>query len=236
MSFGGYTYFVTEYFESIQGEGNYAGANSLFIRLHYCNLTCSWCDTKYTWYENSGRFEPFNAEQLKELIAAHPSPNIILTGGEPTLYRLDKLVIPGKKYHVETNGTFIPTEPLDVVLANQNRFVREAMDESVICHFNWVISPKLSNSHQEINEQSLNYWASKDYCIFKFVAQTAADLDEIQAICDKIHINSSRVYIGLEGQTLQSQLKPELVDEIIKRGFNFSPRLHVLLWGAKRRK
>ena len=236
MTFNGYTYFITEYFESIQGEGNCAGVNSLFLRFHYCNLTCSWCDTKYTWFTDSGKFEPYTAEQLKQLIASHQSPNIIFTGGEPTLYQLDKLVIPGKKYHVETNGTYIPTEPLDVILANQNQFQRKAMDEAVISAFNWVISPKLSNSGQVLNEESLDFWSQKQYATFKFIVRHTGDLDEVQSLMIRFSIKPEKVYIGLEGQTLQSQLKPDLVDEIIRRGLNFSPRLHVLLWGAKRRK
>ncbi len=236
MTFPGHTYYVTEYFESIQGEGNYSGVNSLFVRFHFCNLTCAWCDTKYTWFADSGKFEPYTSDQLKQLISSHHTPHVILTGGEPTLYQLDSLVVPGKKYHVETNGSFIPTEPLDVVLANQNRFLRDPMDEAVISTFNWVISPKLSNSHQEINERSLDFWSQKDYCIFKFIVRNVIDLDEVQSILARFNINPNKVYIGLEGQTLQSQLKPELVDEIIRRGLNFSPRLHVMLWGAKRRK
>ena len=232
----GYTYFVSEYFESIQGEGNYSGVNSLFVRFHFCNLTCSWCDTKYTWFADSGRFEPMTSEQLKEIINSHKAPHIILTGGEPTLYKLDNLVVPGKKFHVETNGFYIPTEPLDVMLTNQNRFTREAMDESIIRNFNWVVSPKLSNSRQEINEKSLAFWAKKEYCIFKFIIKNDADLIEVKTVTDKFCIKTEKVYIGLEGQTLQSQVQPELVDKIIKQGFNFSPRLHVMLWGAKRRK
>ena len=235
-TFNGNTYFVSEYFESIQVEGNYSGVNSLFLRFHFCNLTCSWCDTKYTWFADSGKFEPYTAEQLKQLILSHQSPHIILTGGEPTLYKLDDLVVHKKKYHVETNGTYIPTEPLDVVLANQTRFLREAMDEAVISAFNWVVSPKLSNSQQEINERSLDFWSKKNYCIFKFIARNEADLDEVQILMSRFNINPGKVYIGLEGQTLQSQLKPELVNEIVRRGLNFSPRLHVILWGAKRRK
>jgi organic radical activating enzyme len=236
MLFRGHTYFLTEYFESIQGEGNYAGANSLFLRFHFCNLTCNWCDTKYTWFADSGKFEPYTADQLKELIKAHKAPNVILTGGEPTLYRLDELVIPGKKYHVETNGIFIPTQPLDVVLANQNRFIRDAMDEQVIKNFNWVISPKLSNSQQQINEESLAFWADKDYCIFKFIIRNKSDLNEVTSITSNFNIDARKIYIGIEGQTLQSQLQPELIDLIVNRGLNFSPRLHVMIWGAKRRK
>jgi 7-carboxy-7-deazaguanine synthase len=230
------TYYISEYFESIQGEGNYAGANSLFIRFHFCNLTCTWCDTKYTWHADSGKFEPYTEEQLKQLISAHPSPHIIFTGGEPALYRLDKLVVPNKKYHVETNGTYIPTRPIDTVLKGNVIFKRDAMEESVIRNFNWVISPKLSNSLQEINEESIHFWAGKDYCIFKFIARNEKDLDEIEGIVARFGIDKVKVYIGLEGQTLESQLKPLFVDEIIKRGYHFSPRLHVMLWGARRRK
>jgi organic radical activating enzyme len=110
------------------------------------------------------------------------------------------------------------------------------MDESVISHFNWVISPKLSNSRQQINEHSLSFWAKKDYCIFKFIIRNESDLDETETTLKRFNIAGNKVYVGLEGQSLESQLKPALVDEIIKRGLNFSPRLHVMLWGASRGK
>ena len=229
-------YYLSEHFVSIQGEGNCAGLNSLFLRFHFCNLTCTWCDTKYTWFEDSGKFLPYSSEELKALISTHNTRQVILTGGEPTLYRLDKLVVPGKKYHVESNGVFIPTEPLAITIADGTAFIREGMDESVICHFNWVISPKLSNARQQINAHSLSYWAKKDYCIFKFIIRGESDLDEIESALKRFNIAGNKVYVGLEGQNLESQLKPVLVDEIIRRGLNFSPRLHVMLWGASRGK
>lgn len=229
-------YYLSEYFVSIQGEGNCAGINSLFIRFHFCNLTCTWCDTKYTWQEGSGRFEPYSDEQLKTLILSYSSQHVIFTGGEPTLYRLDKLVIPGKKYHVESNGTIIPTLPVDITIGKKRPIARDAMNEAIIRNFNWVISPKLSNSAQEINEEGLHFWAGKDYCIFKFIIRSVADINEIESVMARFSIPKNKVYLGMEGQSLESQLQPALVDEIVKRGFHFSPRLHVMLWGAKRRK
>jgi 7-carboxy-7-deazaguanine synthase len=229
-------FYLSEHFVSLQGEGNCAGLNSLFLRFHFCNLTCTWCDTKYTWVAASGKFQPYTSATLKALISAHHTEQVILTGGEPTLYRLDNLVVPGKKYHVESNGVFIPTAPLAVNIADGTAFRREGMDESVISHFNWVISPKLSNARQQINGQSLSFWAAKDYCIFKFIIRNKADLDEIESILKRFNIAGNKVYVGLEGQSLESQLKPALVDEIVSRGFNFSPRLHVMLWGAGRGK
>ena len=82
---------VSEVFASIQGEGNYAGVNCLFVRFQLCNLTCTWCDTKYTWTRFSDRFDLFKADDLKKKINAFDKHHVIFTGGEPDLFRLDLL-------------------------------------------------------------------------------------------------------------------------------------------------
>ena len=110
------------------------------------------------------------------------------------------------------------------------------MDADVIARFNWVISPKLSNAKQPLNEEALAFWAQQPYAIFKFIAQDTTDLDEITALIQQHGIDSHRVYIGLLGSTLESQLRPDFVDEIVQRGYHYSPRLHVLLWGQQREK
>jgi organic radical activating enzyme len=228
-------YYISECFQSIQGEGNYSGVNSLFIRFHYCNLTCTWCDTKYSWTGKPADNKVYTTSDLKEIIRASSCHHVIFTGGEPTLYRLDKLIVPGKKFHVETNGTVIPTEPLEISFKNTT-LKRDAMEYAVIKKFNWVVSPKLTNSKQKINEQSLRFWAATDFCIFKFVVRTNSDLEEVEKVRQIFNMEQNRIYIAIEGQTLESQLQPLLVEEIIRRGFNFSPRLHVMLWGATRMK
>ena len=40
---------------TFQGEGPSSGVPALFIRLSRCNLTCTWCDTPYTW--DTSRFD-----------------------------------------------------------------------------------------------------------------------------------------------------------------------------------
>jgi 7-carboxy-7-deazaguanine synthase len=230
------TYYVSEIFESIQGEGNYAGVNSLFIRFQFCNLTCNWCDTKFSWSEKSGTFQQYTADELKKIISDSKPYNVIFTGGEPTLYRLDNLVVPGKMYHVESNASIIPVEPLNIDLKDKTKIARNAMDANVIKDFNWVISPKLSNARQKSDENSLKYWGKYSNCVFKFIAKSAFDFDEIEQVVNLFQIDKRKVYIGLEGFTLQSQLQPELVEEIIKHGYNYSPRLHIVLWGNTRKK
>ena len=231
-----YTYYISEYFQSIQGEGNYSGVNSLFIRFQHCNLRCSWCDTKFTWNKYSGAHKLFTQTELQKVISESQAPHVIFTGGEPTLYQLDKLVLPGKKFHVESNGTIIPSQSLNIRMEDDTVFSREAMDEKVISEFNWVISPKLSNSFQEINEEAIVFFAKKDWSVFKFVAKNKADLIEINDFTNKYSVNRQKVFVGLEGTTLESQIRPEMVEDIINSGFNFSPRLHVMLWGNTRGK
>lgn len=227
---------VSEIFTSIQGEGNYAGVRCLFIRFQFCNLKCSWCDTKYTWLESTGKFRWYGESELKELFEKSDAKHVIFTGGEPAFQNLDRLVVPNKMFHVETNGTIIPTEPLEITLRDGMNISRNAMNERVIENFNWVVSPKLSNSRQEINKEALIFWSKKEFCIFKFIARNENDLIEISQLSKELSIDKSKIYIGIEGISRSTQLQPDFVDLIIKYGFNYSPRLHVLLWGAQREK
>lgn len=228
-------FYISETFESIQGEGNYAGAHSLFIRFQYCNLRCSWCDSKYTWGKDDA-IQKRTREDILQIIQTSTSPNVIFTGGEPCIYPLDKLSVPNKKMHVETNGSIIPTEAFAITLPDGSTLQREAMDEAIIKKFNWVVSPKLGNSGEKLYEKAIRYWASKDWCVFKFIIQNILDIEEVNSTIQQYNIPKEKVYIGLEGNTLDSQLNKELVDDIITNGYNFSPRLHVLLWGTERKK
>ena len=95
---------VVEIFYSIQGEGFYSGTPSIFLRLHGCNLTCSFCDDAL----HVGDYERYSFSKIIEAIKAYPAKQIIITGGEPTLYDLrefiDALHVEGYFVCIETNG------------------------------------------------------------------------------------------------------------------------------------
>ena len=42
---------INEIFYSIQGESSKSGLPCVFVRLTYCNLRCSYCDSEYSFYE-----------------------------------------------------------------------------------------------------------------------------------------------------------------------------------------
>jgi organic radical activating enzyme len=70
--------------------------------------------------------------------------------------------------------------------------------------------------------------------VFKFVAVSVEDLDEIATLVDTHDL--SPVWIMPEGTDPDAliALAKELAAPVIARGWNFTPRLHVLLWGDER--
>lgn len=106
---------VVDIWDTIQGEGPFAGMPSVFVRLAGCNLQCPACDTDYT----TGR-KHIEVEALIRDIRAlagrsdiqHPRKLVVITGGEPFRQDIRPLVhglLPrGFKVQIETNGTLYP--------------------------------------------------------------------------------------------------------------------------------
>ncbi len=72
---------VNEIYSSIQGESTWAGLPCTFVRLTFCDLRCSYCDTAYAFYE--GRKITLSA--ILEEVARLGVPLVEITGGEPLL-------------------------------------------------------------------------------------------------------------------------------------------------------
>jgi len=98
---------IVEIFESLQGEGRYAGTPMLFIRLGGCNRRCWFCDTKYSWTN----YKPYPIEKIVKIIKKSKLKNICFTGGEPLLQfnaiREIRSQVKDKIFHLETNGDLI---------------------------------------------------------------------------------------------------------------------------------
>lgn len=97
---------INEIFHSIQGETTYAGCSTVFVRTTGCNLRCTYCDTKYSYYE--GQFQP--SEEILEKIKSFGAPYVCLTGGEPLLQKetlplMKTLCDLGYKVSLETSGS-----------------------------------------------------------------------------------------------------------------------------------
>ncbi len=107
---------LAESFISINGEGQHAGELALFLRFVGCNLTCSWCDTKWA-NKSDAKFTLLTTSQLEEIARnayADGVRNVTLTGGEPLLQKdicelIKGLVSIGMRIEIETNGSVLLT-------------------------------------------------------------------------------------------------------------------------------
>jgi 7-carboxy-7-deazaguanine synthase len=96
---------LNEIFYSIQGESTAAGLPCIFIRLTGCKLRCTYCDTKYAYYEG----DEVTINQIIEKIQAYPCRLVEVTGGEPmeqkeTPALLQRLIDDGYQVMLETDG------------------------------------------------------------------------------------------------------------------------------------
>jgi len=92
-------------FLTIQGEGPFTGRAAVFVRLHGCNLRCTFCDTNF-----SDPDDPFvDVEKLIDDILSFHIELAVITGGEP----LRQPIVPlcralakmGMTAQIETAGT-----------------------------------------------------------------------------------------------------------------------------------
>ncbi len=105
--------FVHSIFNTIQGEGPFAGWPATFLRLYGCNLQCPWCDTEYT----SKREDCHPMHLAREIMSHHTIramrlPLVVITGGEPFRQNLKPLLdfLLGEDFmvQIETNGVLDP--------------------------------------------------------------------------------------------------------------------------------
>jgi 7-carboxy-7-deazaguanine synthase len=216
-------------FFTLQGEGPTQGLPVVFLRLHYCNLRCTWCDAYYTWNPASVEFwtEPRDvpvhdvAHQVTrewDDHCVHPEGGrhyrrLVITGGEPLVQRkqidklidqLDTLAVSERK-HLGPYHWRYEIETNGTIMPTENQLKR--------CQFN--CSPKLTNSDNEKRSsirpnilRELNYRNTS----FKFVCMTVDDLDEIeQDFIAPGLINHEKVIVMPQGVTAEE------VDENMKR-------------------
>ncbi len=228
---------VTEIFYSLQGEGRHSGYPSIFIRLKYCNLGCSWCDTRFTWDKKliePGELLSNDDILTKALKILEPvglevgKVRVVLTGGEPMLHqeKLPDLIrhfkdVGFELFDVETNGMFKPNSELLELVSW------------------WNCSPKLANNGIDISEsfvaEALEMISKSSKADFKFVVKNLADIDEIEERFLPA-IRTDQIMLMPEGWTQKKQLESMswVLEECTKRGFRFSPRLHILVWNNER--
>ena len=164
---------VCEIFRSIEGEGLRTGQAAVFVRLHGCNLRCSYCDSMYA--VEGGDYKQMSVAEVVDAVEAYRTESdvqcVTLTGGEPLLHAgidelLKTLCEKDFKINIETNGT-VPCK-----WRHENLFY--TMD--------WKCQSSGMSGKMRI--ENLATLSSKD--VLKFVVGSVEDLNETESVVARL--------------------------------------------------
>lgn len=213
---------ISEIFESIQGEWRNTWKPSIFVRFWWCNLKCTWCDSKYSWDSKVETADMMSLQEVLDIIKSFKSNHIIFTWWEPTLFQEQMKIIQEEldcmwyTYELETNWS------------------KELDDELIFNQVN--ISPKLKNSwNEDYNLEILKNLDKCNYVDLKFVAETITDLVEIDWYLKQIDTEEiDWIYIMPLWIDSKSQNNKYVLDYCIKKWYNYCTRQHLILFGNKK--
>lgn len=212
-------YNVVEKFVSINGEGQHAGELAVFIRLMGCNLSCSYCDTRWACTDDAPHTE-MTEDDIADYIVNTGVKRVTLTGGEPLLSKdIDVLLIKLSQLQdidveIETNGS------VDI-----KRFVEISNAPS------FTLDYKLAGSGMErmMNTDNYQYLTKKD--TVKFVCSNISELDKVCEITDRYSLSDKcSVLIS----PVFGSIEPaDMVNYMIKHNRNdirLQLQLHKFIW------
>ena len=223
---------VAETFHSIQGEGGLVGVPSFFIRTTGCNLRCEWCDTPYTSWEPEGEWVRIDA-----LVNAVPrtARHVVVTGGEPMLWTnlgtlTERLRQQGKHVTIETAGTVFRALACDLMSISPkltNSDPGPGRPESV----------RLDHGRRRLDPVVLRALLESYECQLKFVVAEPGDLEEIVGLLGTLPVVSPERVLLMPLGTDPAEVRARALwlAELCKaRGYRYTPRLHLDLYGDTR--
>jgi 7-carboxy-7-deazaguanine synthase len=226
--------YVSEVFESIQGEGVLAGYRTLFIRLQGCHVGCTWCDTKYSW-KQSQKHAWKAVDFLQHITKLVDGRDVWLcfTGGEPLeqfeslQWLIEKLFRNGiEKLSIETSGMPMPD--------------RKHIIDITLCDVFHSISPKLPSAigrrfSDAMLMKVVQFWheaVSVPFKLqFKFVISTTEDLSAVSRLLAQIPVMQHPVILQIEHARIRT---PKLIEQCVAFTLNhpdvrLSAQLHRVL-------
>lgn len=219
------SYRVAEIFTSINGEGQFVGKMAVFVRLAYCNLACSYCDTRWANGPDAP-FKEMEGEEIRAYIRQSGASHVTLTGGEPLLgpgvgdllrYLSED---PSLSIEVETNGS-IGLGPFKD-LGRENIF--------------FTMDYKLPDSamEKEMDLGNLALLGPRD--VLKFVISSKRDMDRAYDLIRTHDLDKrTQVYFSPSYREIEAR---EMVDFIIEKklaSVRVQIQIHKYIWDPDQR-
>ncbi len=202
---------ISEIFFSIQGEAQFSGLPTVFIRLTGCPLRCQYCDTEYAF--TGGEWQTIG--EILETASQYRTPYICVTGGEPLAQpRCNALL------------TSLCDAGLDVSLETSGAIDIQDVDERV----SRVVDIKTPGSGEFARNlwENLGYLTARDS--LKVVICDRADYDWASAALDgQLQVLCPVFFSPSYGELAAETLADWIVSDALP--VRLQLQLHKILWG-----
>lgn len=246
---------------TVQGEGKLLGTSCLFIRTSGCNLRCAWvgadgngspCDTPYSSHHPEKNM--IEVDDVVKLVHANigKMKHVVVSGGEPTMQQglselLVKLQSLGLHTTIETNATIFNANiarytnlvSMSPKLASSTPHQPNLKNTGIAYSEHWARKHDAKRRNIEAIQQYIDYAIryGNDFQL-KFVVQNPMDIVEIETdfLAHLSGVAPDDVVLMPEGTSsdMLADRSYWAIEAAVERGWRFTPRLHIELFGKAR--
>lgn len=207
---------INEIFYSIQGETTYVGNPTVFVRTTACNLRCTYCDTKYSYYDGENQ----SLQSIMDTIKSYHAKYVCITGGEPLLQKpvyqlMTELCDQGYLVSLETSGS--------KNISQVDRRVKVILD---------VKTPDSGAANSFLMD---NLQCATPSTEFKFVICSESDFNWSEEFCRQHELFEKHVvlYSPSYGQLAERWLAEMILQK--KSSARLQLQLHKYIWSPEKR-
>ena len=238
---------VIEIFSSIDGEGSRQGLLTTFLRLHDCNIRCSYCDTTYS-YGIDSVFTEMTAAEVANVIESFGNHRITITGGEPLLQEaaVVELIDELNRRKAETMQDNTSGQAGSTCIIDIDKFDKREMLNNSLYDFNIETNGTIIPSFHRDNvwftydyktpsslaEESMNidiFKVATERDLIKFVVGSPEDLDCMRRIIDQ-YPTAAQIYVSPVWGQIEAVLIIDYMKAYNLQNVRFQLQIHKFVW------
>lgn len=238
---------VIEIFASIDGEGSRQGLLTTFLRLHDCNIRCSYCDTTYS-YGIDSIFTEMTVAEVADVIESLGNHRITITGGEPLLQEaaVVELIDELNRRKAETMQDNTSGQAGSTCIIDIDKFDKREMLNNSLYDFNIETNGTIIPSFHRDNvwftydyktpsslaEESMNidiFKVTTERDLIKFVVGSPEDLDCMRRIIDQ-YPTAAQIYVSPVWGQIEAVLIIDYMKAYNLQNVRFQLQIHKFVW------
>ena len=238
---------VIEIFASIDGEGSRQGLLTTFLRLHDCNIRCSYCDTTYS-YGIDSIFTEMTVAEVADVIESLGNHRVTITGGEPLLQEaaVVELIDELNRRKAETMQDNTSGQAGSTCIIDIDKFDKREMLNNSLYDFNIETNGTIIPSFHRDNvwftydyktpsslaEESMNidiFKVATERDLIKFVVGSPEDLDCMRRIIDQ-YPTAAQIYVSPVWGQIEAVLIIDYMKAYNLQNVRFQLQIHKFVW------